>query len=188
MRIVIPGHARLIPTNCNGPEQRFEVSVSQIEASDVGRPINHFNGFRQPHQVISKQDVGGFVTRVTQGDGYVCHSLSSNTDFLPGRAVGVEPRPLIAECAFVPQAWQGDVAIPVDPLGDTRFEVFLSGSVPAAHSLDADALRDLPGVPEWIRTWAGPFEVEIENREVLEILVRGWPSQETASRPLSMKP
>lgn len=59
---------------------------------------------------------------------------------------------------FVPQAWIGDYAYQVDPLGPTTFEVDSSevaGMEP--DSYESDELKDHPNCPSWIKDWFGPF-------------------------------
>ena len=60
---------------------------------------------------------------------------------------------------FRPEAWIRDQAVAVDPEGETAWEV-----TPAAlrvRARDQDHVRDDPAAPDWIRTWSGPFTIEI---------------------------
>jgi len=72
---------------------------------------------------------------------------------------------------FHPQAWINDYAVDVDPQGEcsfdvTDFVVALSESVaPPIRDYDdsSDDLASVPGAPEWVRTWTGPFYVTVEQ-------------------------
>lgn len=61
-------------------------------------------------------------------------------------------------CTFVPQAWQDDYAIPVDPEGDTSWDMTVE-TLPRRYSLANDALREDVRAPQWVQDWVGPFEV-----------------------------
>lgn len=79
------------------------------------------------------------------------------------------PHRIMAE--FVPQVWMGDIAMSVDPLGDTAFDctdAVLALGIEAAKALrddqtETDHLRHEPTAPAWIRDWSGPFRVEVEE-------------------------
>lgn len=66
---------------------------------------------------------------------------------------------------FHPQAWQNDYAIPVDPEGDTEWWSAFDGVVvPDDDTYESDDLRYLPGAPQWVTDWAGPFYIEVLSR------------------------
>ncbi len=67
---------------------------------------------------------------------------------------------------FRPQVWLNDYALDVDPAGPTTWQV------PAARlagirmgTYESDLLRFDPQVPDWIKDWTGPFEVEWDELE-----------------------
>jgi hypothetical protein len=72
---------------------------------------------------------------------------------------------------FHPQAWVDDYAVEVDPEGplewDVTQDILRMGKAKAMDIQDeresSDALQDVPTAPEWVRTWAGPFWVEVEE-------------------------
>lgn len=73
---------------------------------------------------------------------------------------------------FQPQAWQNDYAISVDPEGPTEWDVtdYLNGlpeekrkATMTSNSYESDELRGDPNAPEWIRSWSGPFYIEVEG-------------------------
>lgn len=72
---------------------------------------------------------------------------------------------------FNPEAWMNDYAVPVDPQGDTlfdvTFEILLMGRAAAAEldddNYDTDELRYAVRGPDWIRDWGGPFTVHVED-------------------------
>ena len=71
---------------------------------------------------------------------------------------------------FVPQAWINDYAYPVDPEGETTWEVpaeKLVGITP--DSYESDELRFMDNAPEWVREWSGPFYVTWDKDEVAEL-------------------
>lgn len=75
------------------------------------------------------------------------------------------------KCQFLPQAWIGDWATPVDPEGPLTWEVprhWIDGPVPGSACDEADMLREHPNTPAWIRDWSGPFEVYITNSQDFE--------------------
>ena len=68
---------------------------------------------------------------------------------------------------FRPQMWANDQAVEADPQGPTEWQVpmeHLRGI--QMHSYDSDTLRNEPGVPEWITSWPGPFEIEWDEDSV----------------------
>ena len=86
---------------------------------------------------------------------------------------------------FRPQAWANDYAVDVEPEGPARWEVTghlrslnaeERAKVLAGHDYESDALRELPGAPQWVQDWTGPFEVDVfelrslsaEDRAVFE--------------------
>lgn len=85
------------------------------------------------------------------------------------------------QATFVPQAWQNDYAIRVDPKGDTVWDIstqFLLDSTLdklftafARRDYARDDLRFDPAAPSWVREWQGPFEVDLEDEDVEEIRV-----------------
>ncbi|TAL65788.1 MAG: hypothetical protein EPN79_11450 [Burkholderiaceae bacterium] len=97
---------------------------------------------------------------------------------------------------FVPQGWQNDHAIEVDPEGPTEF--FVTHAVVEARakggledaSYGADDLRHVTHAPPWIREWSGPFEIYFEESmrrfherlaaKAASILVkaRNWPLED----------
>lgn len=72
---------------------------------------------------------------------------------------------------FVPQAWIGDIAMAVDPEGDTMFDVtnvVLAMGEPAARAMrddqkETDHLRDAPTALAWMKAWSGPFRINVED-------------------------
>jgi len=72
---------------------------------------------------------------------------------------------------FHPQAWVNNHALDVDPEGECQFDVtdfiYAFGEITARTIRDyddsSDDLAALPSVPEWIRTWPGPFYVTVEQ-------------------------
>lgn len=72
---------------------------------------------------------------------------------------------------FVPQAWQNDYAVEVDPEGETTWDVthqiLCLSKDQAVRIEDADDSSDdyrlSTAAPKWVREWAGPFRVEIEQ-------------------------
>lgn len=72
---------------------------------------------------------------------------------------------------FVPQAWQNNYAIDVDPEGETEFDVtdviVAMGREKALQVKDnsdsSDDLASWEGAPEWIRNWRGPYYVLVES-------------------------
>lgn len=80
-----------------------------------------------------------------------------------------EEHRIVAE--FVPQAWQDDYAVEVDPEGETTWDVtdyvVALGRKPALalrdSSQEADDLRLLPNAPAWAQEWRGPFLVRVED-------------------------
>lgn len=76
------------------------------------------------------------------------------------------------KCTFIPQAWQNDYAIEVDPEGETQWEVTLLEMVELTDYTDPDKLKEddyardelrhTKEAPQWVRDWAGPFEVKFE--------------------------
>jgi hypothetical protein len=85
---------------------------------------------------------------------------------LPGPYVDVEDR---VRVRFVAQLWVDDEAVEVEPLGPATFEIpavaakGADGRLVAAGSLERDALKDHPAAPAWIRDWAGPFAVLLDD-------------------------
>lgn len=86
---------------------------------------------------------------------------------------------------FHPQAWADDYALDVDPEGPVEWDVtdrVLAMGRAASLALrdgsdQSDALRDAPGAPTWIRAWAGPFYVTVEES------VRDYWGPESADPP-----
>jgi ABC-type metal ion transport system substrate-binding protein len=75
-------------------------------------------------------------------------------------------------CAtFVPEAWQNNNAVEVDPEGETEIditaEVLAMGKEKALQlkdkSLDVDAFQHAAMVPKWIKNWHGPFSIHVED-------------------------
>lgn len=65
---------------------------------------------------------------------------------------------------FHPQAWQGEHAIPVDPLGPTTWEVELTAvEGMSSNTTKSDELRLHPNAPKWVQQWHGPFWIEIHE-------------------------
>lgn len=79
-----------------------------------------------------------------------------------------EPR---ITATFIPQMWIRDYAVPVEPLGEQKFDVTdaLKGWPTDLlldlqdDSYETDDLRDLPTAPEWIREWGGPFAIRVRE-------------------------
>lgn len=77
---------------------------------------------------------------------------------------------LTCMAVFVPQAWQGDYAIDVDP-GETEFDVAdqieAMGHAKALELRDnsdaSDNLAQGKNAPDWIKQWNGPYYVRIED-------------------------
>jgi hypothetical protein len=82
----------------------------------------------------------------------------------------MQPKKPTCLAIFVPQAWQGDYAIEVDP-GFTPFDVTdqieAMGHPKALELKDnsnaSDNLAHGKNAPDWIKTWGGPFYVLIED-------------------------
>lgn len=81
--------------------------------------------------------------------------------------------------SFRPQADQGGNVIPVDPRGETEFEVtsiIESASEDVREQMLAggnelsDSLRVADNVPKWVRKWDGPFEVDVSVYEPYDTL------------------
>lgn len=81
---------------------------------------------------------------------------------------------------FTPEVWQGDLAIPVDPLGDDSWDCTVEFSLMPAfrqgemleavdsggQALDGDDwLKGDPDAPEWVREWSGPFDIYVTEKE-----------------------
>lgn len=74
------------------------------------------------------------------------------------------------ECTFIPQVWVKDSAMEVDPEGPVTWlmqmsEVTALTGVTDMSKMDddpfaRDELRWAKGAPQWVKDWAGPFEVE----------------------------
>ena len=64
------------------------------------------------------------------------------------------------QASFCPQAWSNDSAVGVDVEGECSWFVDLSDLDSEAD--DNDYLRQLDGVPSWIKGWSGPFEITLE--------------------------
>lgn len=73
---------------------------------------------------------------------------------------------------FHPQVWQSGYAVPVDPHGETAWDVteyvvaHLGREIALAMQDDqyeSDDLARLDMAPEWVRDWSGPFWVEVEQ-------------------------
>lgn len=70
---------------------------------------------------------------------------------------------------FIPEAWVNDWAVRVDPRGPDTFDV--TDQIIAMGKEKALALRDdqyetddlcyVPGAPQWIKDWEGPFYVAV---------------------------
>jgi len=63
------------------------------------------------------------------------------------------------EAEFHPQAWQNDYAIPVDPEGETRWQIHADELDP--EQSDCDYLKGGPNVPQWVQDWSGPFYITL---------------------------
>lgn len=71
---------------------------------------------------------------------------------------------------FVPQAWINDYAYPVDPEGETTWEVpvdQLVGLKPDDYP--SDELRFMDNVPKWVQEWSGPFYITWNTDRVAEL-------------------
>ena len=99
-------------------------------------------------------------------------SLLSNSQWAEFSQVGgtqTSQQTVIAK--FQPQAWVNDYAIAVDPEGPTEFdvtaEVIAMGREASMLIEDAqyssDDLRDASAAPQWIKEWAGPFSIEVQE-------------------------
>lgn len=65
--------------------------------------------------------------------------------------------------AFVPQVWINNHAVTADPLGETRIDITEAVLAMTRDDTDeTDDLRHLPGAPDWIDSWSGPFYVAVE--------------------------
>ena len=72
-------------------------------------------------------------------------------------------------CKFKPQAWINDYAYPVDPEGETEWDMVFEGEeLPEEYSYESDDLRNDPACPKWCQEWEGPFEVEYEIVENID--------------------
>ncbi len=70
------------------------------------------------------------------------------------------------QAAFQPQAWINGHAIDVDPDGETHWDIAeyeAHKALPEAMAAgaDLDYLREHPNAPQWVRSWSGPFRIEI---------------------------
>jgi hypothetical protein len=87
------------------------------------------------------------------------------------------PVPVI-RCRFVPQGYRdpaGKRIVEVDPRGETewiasktwvRVLMWRLGDDFAKvyeRGWEADAFKDDPSAPEWVRNWDGPFEIDVAN-------------------------
>lgn len=63
---------------------------------------------------------------------------------------------------FLAQTWVGDIAMAVDPQGETTWtvspEMLAPGWTGPSHR---DHISRDPFAPDWVRDWGGPFEVEV---------------------------
>jgi len=72
---------------------------------------------------------------------------------------------------FHPQVWVNDLAMAVDPQGETEWdvthEVVAMGREAAIAMRDddyaTDYLRESANAPGWVRDWSGPFYVEVSE-------------------------
>ncbi|MGK3995003.1 hypothetical protein [Sorangium sp. So ce1024] len=72
---------------------------------------------------------------------------------------------------FQPQAWINNYAVDVDPEGAVEFDVTADiermGRDEALalkdNSDDSDMLAKSASAPEWIRSWTGPFYVNVQQ-------------------------
>lgn len=108
---------------------------------------------------------------------------------------------------FSPEAWQNDVAVPVDPEGDQTWDATVAvnehlayfdalamkdeGGWDAAGLMNIgildndDVLRNDPTAPAWVRNWHGPFIIRVQRvarEEYNEYTVR-WEIDITATDP-----
>lgn len=86
--------------------------------------------------------------------------------------LGLEPElgdpPMPAEdygfrATFRPEVWIRDHAVPVDPQGETEWEVEIDELDPEAG--DCDYLKDSRHAPAWVRDWTGPFTLTLTAEE-----------------------
>lgn len=59
-----------LSTNCNGPNEVFEISQFQVERSDVGRTREHYLGYKHKTYQFVQGDVGKVIEVRSQGSGY----------------------------------------------------------------------------------------------------------------------
>ncbi|MHD0644400.1 hypothetical protein ACYPKM_02035 [Pseudomonas aeruginosa] len=72
---------------------------------------------------------------------------------------------------FEPQAWVDDYAIPVDPEGETTFdvtpEILVMGKAAAMKIEDgresSDDFQFAQNAPAWIKKWKGPFRISVKD-------------------------
>lgn len=89
---------------------------------------------------------------------------------LPDHAPDAAPHDKRIIATFVPQIWINRHAVTAAPLGETRIDI--TEAVLAMTRDEALALRDdtdetdlfrhIPGAPDWIDHWSGPFYVAVE--------------------------
>ncbi|TXI53143.1 hypothetical protein [Mycolicibacterium mageritense] len=70
------------------------------------------------------------------------------------------------QAVFRPQAWINNHATDVDPEGETHWNITDDDArlaLPEATRIgaDLDYLKDHANAPEWVRTWRGPFFIEL---------------------------
>ena len=69
---------------------------------------------------------------------------------------------VIIRCQFIPQAWVNGYAIEVDSPQGVAIWFMDVDNLPPPGSYDSDGLRFAPEAPQWVKDWAGPFEVEFD--------------------------
>lgn len=89
---------------------------------------------------------------------------------LPDDVPDTDPNNKRIMATFVPQVWINNHAVTADPLGETRIDIteaVLAMTRDEALALrddtdETDDLRHLPGAPDWIDSWSGPYYVAVE--------------------------
>jgi hypothetical protein len=75
---------------------------------------------------------------------------------------------------FHPQAWVNDYATPVDPKGETTWDVTAELlAMPEADrakalipdQYESDDLRYATSAPAWVKDWTGPFYISVEESQ-----------------------
>lgn len=113
------------------------------------------------HEFVSLDDCE-VVTSLDEGYYFKCANC--------GARFKVKAEPLgTAKVRFHPQAWQDDYAVPVDPEGETEYEVPIKdatdeeGKIYPDDDPRSDGLKDHENAPDWVKEWQGPFYITIEE-------------------------